>query len=209
MNTTIDRKKLKLEVQELFVSKWKIAIGLFLFPILVTLIFGGPWIHRYFENFDTWQHKLVEDANISVNAYNNFVLSQIGIYLGLIIIGILLLLITTSVQFKGLDWIRDPKSKFSPFKYYFTCFRKTTWWEIILISIIMIFFTTLWGLLLVVPGIIKQIAYSQTYFVYKDIADRGESELDKYDFTDFITISRKLMDGHKAEYFVLQLSFIG
>lgn len=71
----------------------------------------------------------------------------------------------------------------------------------IVAMVIMTVFTTLWGLLLIVPGIIAAIRYSQTYFV---LADHPEMSA-----TEAINESKRIMDGHKMDYFVLCLSFIG
>jgi len=61
-------------------------------------------------------------------------------------------------------------------------------------------------LLLVIPGIIKGYAYSQSYFIYYDVVtETGE----KPKILDTITASRKLMDGYKGKLFWLDLSFIG
>lgn len=64
--------------------------------------------------------------------------------------------------------------------------------------------TFLWSLLLIVPGIIKSFSYSQAIYIYRDYLDQRH----KISFMDAITKSREMMDGHKAEYFVLSLSFI-
>ncbi len=66
-------------------------------------------------------------------------------------------------------------------------------------------FLCLWTILLIIPGIIKGLAYSQAYYIVKDRVNNGE-ELTP---TQAITESRQLMDGHKWEFFLLQLSFIG
>lgn len=66
-------------------------------------------------------------------------------------------------------------------------------------------FTILWSLLLVIPGIIKALAYSQSFYIVKDMVESGQDVQP----TEAITKSRQLMDGHKWEFFVLQLSFIG
>ena len=58
-----------------------------------------------------------------------------------------------------------------------------------------------WSLLFVIPGIIKAYAYSMTTFILADCPDVKA--------VDAITISRRMMKGHKWQYFVLQLSFIG
>ena len=62
-------------------------------------------------------------------------------------------------------------------------------------------YTFLWTLLLVIPGIIKSISYSQTYYVLKDNPELS--------FNAAIERSMAMMEGHKMQYFLLQLSFIG
>lgn len=62
-------------------------------------------------------------------------------------------------------------------------------------------FVTLWTFLLIVPGIIKSLAYSMTPFILEE-----KPELSAY---DAIKYSEKLMKGHKTELFLLELSFIG
>lgn len=62
-------------------------------------------------------------------------------------------------------------------------------------------YTFLWTLLLVIPGIIKSISYSQTYFVLKDNPELS--------FNSAIERSMAMMEGHKMQYFLLMLSFIG
>ncbi len=59
----------------------------------------------------------------------------------------------------------------------------------------------LWSMLLVVPGIIAIIRYSQTFFV---MADHPE-----YSANECIEESKRLMMGNKARFFCLHLSFIG
>ncbi|WP_026693142.1 DUF975 family protein [Peribacillus kribbensis] len=73
--------------------------------------------------------------------------------------------------------------------------------KLILASFLMGLYTILWSLLLIVPGIIKSLAYSQTGFILKDHPE--------YSANQAITFSRKLMDGQKWRYFLLCLSFIG
>ncbi|WP_076460422.1 DUF975 family protein [Limosilactobacillus caccae] len=74
-----------------------------------------------------------------------------------------------------------------------------------IMMVLMWVYLTLWTLLLIIPGIIKIFSYSQTSFIIKDKLDSGQ----QISANEAITESRKLMDGHKAEYFILQLSFLG
>ncbi|MFC3772339.1 DUF975 family protein [Paenibacillus sp. GCM10012303] len=59
----------------------------------------------------------------------------------------------------------------------------------------------LWSLLLVVPGIIAALRYSQAYFIMQDDATIGPQ--------DAIERSKEMMYGHKWRLFVLYVSFIG
>lgn len=59
----------------------------------------------------------------------------------------------------------------------------------------------------IIPGIIKGFSYSQTYLIYKDVNENNEDN--NLNYLDYITLSRELMNGHKMDLFVLQLSFIG
>ena len=62
-------------------------------------------------------------------------------------------------------------------------------------------FRFLWGLLLIVPGIIKRYSYRMAPYI---LADRPELS-----GTEVLTLSRQMMDGHKWKTFVLDLSFLG
>lgn len=75
----------------------------------------------------------------------------------------------------------------------------------ICILLLKMLFTFLWSLLLIVPGVIKNCAYSQALFIYKEHIEAGE----KVGALQCITESRQLMIGHKWEYFVYELSFVG
>ena len=59
----------------------------------------------------------------------------------------------------------------------------------------------LWSLLLVIPGIVKSFSYAMTPFLLAEYPELTVSQA--------ITLSRKIMDGHKADLFFLGLSFIG
>lgn len=62
-------------------------------------------------------------------------------------------------------------------------------------------FTFLWSMLFVIPGIIKGLSYSMSYFI---LAERPEMSA-----REALNESKKMMDGHKMDLFVLSLSFIG
>lgn len=62
-------------------------------------------------------------------------------------------------------------------------------------------FTMLWSLLLIVPGIIKAMSYSQAIYLLMNNPNLGIFEA--------IRASRELMDGKKTKYFLMLLSMLG
>lgn len=62
-------------------------------------------------------------------------------------------------------------------------------------------YITLWSLLFIIPGIIKSLSYAMTPYILAENPGMSANEA--------ITRSRELMDGYKADLFVLRLTFIG
>lgn len=70
-----------------------------------------------------------------------------------------------------------------------------------LLHVLMAIFVFLWSLLLIIPGIIASLRYSQAYFILRDNPSIGPLEA--------IRRSKELTAGHKGRLFVLILTFIG
>ena len=64
-----------------------------------------------------------------------------------------------------------------------------------------VLFVFLWSLLFIIPGIIAGISYSMAPFI---LAEHPEIKA-----SDALKMSKDMMKGHKGDYFILQLSFIG
>ena len=62
-------------------------------------------------------------------------------------------------------------------------------------------FRFLWGLLLIVPGIIKRYSYRMAPYILADHPELSGTEV--------LTLSRQMMNGHKWKTFMLDLSFLG
>lgn len=62
-------------------------------------------------------------------------------------------------------------------------------------------YTFLWGLLLIIPGIVKSLSYAMTPYIMAENPGMKAS--------DAIALSQQMMDGHKADLFMLKLTFIG
>ena len=70
-----------------------------------------------------------------------------------------------------------------------------------LLQLLMSIFVLLWTLLLIIPGIIAGIRYSQAFLILYD--NPGISPIDA------LRESKKMMKGNKWKFFILSLSFIG
>lgn len=86
----------------------------------------------------------------------------------------------------------EAKDAFSGFDDFWAAFK---------VNILSGLFTFLWSLLFVIPGIIKSISYSMSMYILAENKGKGALEC--------INESKAMTDGHKADLFVLSLSFIG
>ncbi|MGN8773780.1 DUF975 family protein [Candidatus Weimeria sp. HCP3S3_B5] len=73
-------------------------------------------------------------------------------------------------------------------------------------NVFLAYFTTnlfigLWTLLFVIPGIYKSFCWAMTFYIIADDPDISGTEARR--------LSEAMMEGHKMEFFILQLSFIG
>lgn len=68
------------------------------------------------------------------------------------------------------------------------------------LNIITTFFTFLWSLLFIIPGIVKAYSYSMASYILAENQTMTAREA--------LGESKKIMNGHKMDLFILQLSFI-
>lgn len=74
-------------------------------------------------------------------------------------------------------------------------------WGAFKVNFLVALFTLLWSLLFFIPGLIKSISYSMSFYILAE--NPGMPALEA------IEKSKIMMHGHKMEFFVLGLSFIG
>ncbi len=77
--------------------------------------------------------------------------------------------------------------------------RMDTFGKALWLQILTAFFTFLWSLLFVIPGIIKAYSYSMAQYVLAEHPEKTAREA--------LNESKRIMEGHKMELFVLHLSF--
>ena len=59
----------------------------------------------------------------------------------------------------------------------------------------------LWSLLLIIPGIIRALSYSLVNYILAD------SKYDDLSSSEILALSKKLMDGHKMDYFLMNFYY--
>lgn len=97
-----------------------------------------------------------------------------------------------------INFIKNKKCEFMDiFKY------KDDYIRIFLTNLLQIVFIVLWGLLLIIPGIIKALSYALVPFL---LADEKYKDLS---YKELLNKSSEIMDGHKLDYLVFTLSYIG
>lgn len=101
-----------------------------------------------------------------------------------------------SVMF--LDVIRGQKAEYNTLV---VGYQGGNFGRVFLTMLLQGIYTMLWTLLLIVPGIMKACSYGMTSFILRDHPElQGNAAIEK---------SMAMMEGHKMQYFLLQLSFIG
>ena len=143
---------------------------------------------RNLYNLDYWQFML---AYLIFSSILSIASSSYGIPL-LIIGGPL----TAGFIMFNLNYIRSNKGSLSNL---FDGFIRFT--DYFLTYLLECAYVLLWTLLFIVPGIIKALSYSQALYIMYDNPGIGPK--------DALQMSEKMMDGHKMEFFKLNLSFIG
>lgn len=68
------------------------------------------------------------------------------------------------------------------------------------LSVLIAVFTMLWSLLLVIPGIVKSYSYAMAFYVLAENPEMTAREA--------LNESKEIMNGHKMDLFILELSFI-
>lgn len=176
--------EIKRKARNALKGKWGFAVQLTLLVYLINTVF--PYLVQVFISggFSNWWYQ--EETPIAADILNLFLTLA---FIPLSISTYWFFLNVT--RFENVSIIKV----FSIYKDEKTSFK------LIGASILIGLFVFLWSLLLIIPGIIKSISYSQTFFLLKDHPE--------YSVLEAIAESKKRMKGNKWKYFVMYLSFIG
>lgn len=154
-------------------------------------------------------YAMIKDANLMSSADVSSTTTSLGLNPSEVIVSVLQdaagLTFMWSVSWTIIDWFNNPK-KNPRFIQTFQIFNNGKFAQSLLLAVVQSMLTFLWTMLFTIPGLIKHYSYAQTYFSYKLDLDAGKQA---NALTDYITRSRKIMNGRKWELFLLDLSFIG
>ena len=112
------------------------------------------------------------------------------------------LLITCNLSYgMNVALLRFNRGREETIKEMFSAGFKEDYARVLGIMLLTALYIILWMILLIIPGLIKAYAYSMTTFIAED-----NPELDP---NECIKRSKVMMDGHKMDLFLLDLSYIG
>ena len=136
-------------------------------------------------------------ANFSIGAKYNTDGGQFSYSAGFPI-GFFLYFVTVGLAYFMVQFVNDKEHNIKDLVRFTDDYVRT-----FLTNLLQTIFVFLWTLLLVIPGIIKSIAYAMVPLLladdkYKDLKPR-----------EILQKSEEMMNGHKMDFFVLGLSFIG
>lgn len=196
------RAELKSDARNQLRGNWLWAVGLSFVAWFIVYVIndigefistGNDTVYRTVKYFAGGEIYTVESYNI--NPFGSIFT---------IVLSILTVVLMWGVTYTILEF-RDSGDTPNILKGMFSGYTDGHFSSTLVTSILVGIFTFLWGLLLIIPGWIKAYSYSMTPYIMKDYYTSGK----KPKATEAINASRKLMNGHKTDLFILDLSFLG
>lgn len=192
------RSELKARAKQKLSGNWKWAVGVVAVVWLIQFLLQLDIIHSILTSAE-W----VTNYNATTNTTDSFRFTfHTSPFTGAG--GFTLGLIASSATLGFLHFIDNRKDE-NVIASTFAGFTEGRIWAFLLNWILQYIFIVLWGLLFFIPGIIKTYSYAMSTYIVDDLKRQGKN----LSATEAITKSRRLMDGHKWDLFVLDLSFLG
>ncbi|MED1057811.1 DUF975 family protein [Bacillus mycoides] len=170
---------LKGEALDSLEGKWGLAVGATLLISILITAFSFS-VDWGFSAILGWEDT---EGSLSINILTFFVTGPL----------------TLGGYYLALNIIREKQASIGNVFVWFTEGKRFL--KSFLVYLLVNLYLLLWTLLFIIPGIIKSFSYAMTYFILNDHPE--------YSLNQAITESRHMMNGHKMEYFILCLSFIG
>ncbi|RXT58522.1 DUF975 family protein [Lacticaseibacillus chiayiensis] len=201
MDRTSLKNQAKAELNPNFSYYLRISLPALLLMAFATLV---PFSTVHEVHRGEWHTLLRGDIfTVTGGRVNEYWQMWQSIVIFLSLLGVLLMI---GVMFAMMDGLRGQSDHQFSWLQMFKIFERGEYFlGSLLIGLLQWLWVFLWMFLLIVPGIVKAMAYSQAQWIYRDAIDSGQP----IGYTEAIKRSRELMYGHKWDFFVLLLSFLG
>lgn len=180
----------RLAARDALRNNWGVAVG----TTLVAMMLGGVGSDGGFEiEVD------LESVQISME-----ILMQLLPYIAVGSVSAILIAIfvSSAVSLGYQRFILNLHDGSTPeFKDLFSQFRKGSYMNAVLLSLLQGVYILAWSLLFIIPGIIATYSYAMAPYIMLDHPELTPNQC--------ITASKRMMNGHKWELFCLSFSFIG
>lgn len=183
-------KELKQQAKQSLSGNWTKAVLVIIFASLLSAL--PSWLNMIVRPEDYF------DPTHTMDPTNNFERSTFDLF-SLLWYLIIPGAVTLGVAGYFLHLIRRNSATELDVFEYFSSFSK--FGKSVLYNVLITVYVFLWCLLFIIPGIVKSIAYAMTPYILQDHPEYGVNQA--------IDESVQMMQGHKWEFFLLQLSFLG
>ncbi len=149
---------------------------------------------------------MTEYAAGEVEPYAGVISDNLSAILPVLIVALIVmvlfwLLVSTVLEVGGRRFFILNRMERAPIRTFFSIFGCGHYGNVVKTIALRDIFELLWGLLLVVPGIVKHYEYLMIPYIMAENPDMDRKEA--------FEISRRMMYGEKWQTFILGLSFIG
>lgn len=194
----LQRKELKAKGKAAFQRNyWPSVIA----ALLITVCVGAA---SAFEFKTTYHYELgTEISTTQLTILGIPVLENIliGAALGSVIVLVISIFLSSVIEVGGCSFFGKNVFENADFKEMIFGFDKRWYTNIVLVQFIRKLKVFLWSLLLIIPGIVKAYEYYMIPYILADNPTMDQNEA--------FALSKKMMDGHKMDVFIFELSFFG
>lgn len=193
----MDTYRLKADAKSALEGKWQTFSVCVLIYSAINLLFNAPtFIQEITELVSYLSDEALYEPSLTTDIRKSLLSDVLLPFFRLLYQALLLPHLSFSISVIALNVTGNKEIKVSDI---FNGFKNYN--NVLLLYLLEALNVFLWSLLLIIPGIIKEISYSMSHFIMAESPDMSPSEVLKE--------SEELMEGHKLDYFVLQLSFFG
>lgn len=185
-------KEYRLEARNALSGNWGVAVG----TTIVAMLLGGVSSGSSFEiEVRQTQQMTPEAQELLMQMVPYLICGSIAAILVSIFVGSVVSLGYYRFSLNLIDYSAPE------FKDLFSQFRRGSYGSAVALNLLQGLYVLGWSLLFIIPGIIAEYSYAMAPYIMLDHPELSANQC--------ITISKKMMVGHKWDLFCLRISFIG